>query len=68
MSTSFETTLRRDAIPSPTGSAQYVLSGGRSTTVEQVVSLPIDQGERGYVSALWAQDWDSAEDAGYDHL
>lgn len=62
----YRTTLDRNAIPSRT-KATYVLSAGPSSTVDHI-TLPIEESERAYVSHLWAQDWNSPEDAAYDSM
>jgi hypothetical protein len=67
MSTGYQTTLRRNAIAFGT-KTPYVLSHGKSTTVSQMLTLPAEDDERAYVSGLWAADWNSAEDSGYDSL
>lgn len=66
MSITPSSTLNRTAIPARRGSS-YLFSSGSSNTMTQQVTLP-EASERAYVSRLWAEDWDSAEDAIYDSM
>lgn len=62
------TTITRRSVPTP-GQFVYKLTpppAGSVTYYPVVVPEDHDYTERDYVTALWAEDWNSPEDAIYD--
>lgn len=57
----------RDAVPAPPGRAAGVHVDPRGPQPQgDLEDLAVEAGVREYVSRLWAEDWNSAEDSAYD--
>lgn len=60
-------TITTGAIPRERSDLRYELSNHTGAiTIQRPMILEDEASERGYVSRLWAEDWDSAEDSIYD--
>jgi len=59
-------TLTRDSIPAPSVHRYTVNNSQHGSITVVPVTVPLDDEERAYVGRLWAEDWDSPEDAIYD--
>lgn len=60
-------TISSQAIPRRRNDLRYEFSPlTGAITIEQTVVIREDAPERDYVSQLWAEDWNSPEDAIYD--
>lgn len=66
MSGAVASTLTRGSLPRG-GNLRYVLDASATTTVTLPARYADDLTERDYISVLWGEDWNSAEDAVYDH-
>lgn len=60
-------TITTSALPRERSDLRYELSNHTGAiTIQRTMILDEEVTERGYVSRLWAADWDSPEDSIYD--